>query len=92
MIELVNPEYEKTQIWNFEIRFQVIFNPNCGQFHQKFLSAFAPKKVQTKNVSTKKLCAKLWYEKAARKMLVKLTPGICVFDHDGKENRGNLPP
>jgi hypothetical protein len=33
------------------------------------------KKVQTLNLSTKKLCAKLSYEKAVHKMLVKLTPG-----------------
>ncbi len=36
---------------------------------------FCAKKVQTLNLSTKKLCAKLSYEKAARKMLVKLTTG-----------------
>jgi hypothetical protein len=35
-----------------------------------------PKKVQTLNVSTKKLRAKLLYKKAAHKMLVKLTPGF----------------
>jgi hypothetical protein len=34
---------------------------------------FAPKKVQTLNLSTKKFQAKLLYEKAARKMLVKST-------------------
>ncbi len=33
------------------------------------------KVIQTQNVSTKKLCAKLLYEKGVRKMLVKLTPG-----------------
>jgi hypothetical protein len=46
------------------------------------MSAFASKFLHQKNfptlnVSTKKLCVKLWYEKAARKMLVKLTPGMC---------------
>jgi hypothetical protein len=35
----------------------------------------APKKSLTFTASTKKLCAKLSYEKAACKMLVKLTPG-----------------
>jgi hypothetical protein len=35
---------------------------------------FAHKKVQTLNLSTKELGAKLSYEKAARKMLVKVTP------------------
>jgi hypothetical protein len=39
----------------------------------------APKKVQTLNVSTKNLRAKLLYEKAARKMLVKLTPGFLIL-------------
>jgi hypothetical protein len=34
----------------------------------------AKKKSLTYTSSTKKLCAKLSYEKAARKMLVKLTP------------------
>jgi hypothetical protein len=36
---------------------------------------FCTKKVQTLNLSTKKLRAKLLYKKAARKMLVKLTLG-----------------
>jgi hypothetical protein len=35
---------------------------------------FCAKKVQTLNLTTKKLRAKLLYEKAARIMLVKLTP------------------
>jgi hypothetical protein len=34
---------------------------------------FCAKIVQTLNLSTKKICAKLSYEKAAHKMLVKLT-------------------
>ena len=42
-------------------------------------AAFAPislrQKVQTYNVSTEKLLKRLLYEKAAHKMLVKLTPG-----------------
>jgi hypothetical protein len=42
-------------------------------------AAFAPKsfrqKITNPNVSTKKLCKKLLYKKAARKILVKLTPG-----------------
>ncbi len=51
----------------------------CGQFHQHFMSAFctnilAPKKVQTLNISTKKLSAKLLYKKAAHIIVVKLTP------------------
>ncbi len=33
-----------------------------------------PNKVQTQNGSTKKLCAKVLYKKAARKMLMKMTP------------------
>jgi hypothetical protein len=37
---------------------------------------FCAKKVQTLNLSTKKLCPKLSYEKGVRKMLVKLTPGV----------------
>jgi hypothetical protein len=37
---------------------------------------FCAKKEQTLNLSTKKLRAKLSYEKAAHKMLVKLTPGV----------------
>ncbi len=49
------------------------------QFHQHFKSSFyagiiAPKKSNL-NVSTKKLCAKLSYEKVTCKMLVKLTTG-----------------
>ncbi len=51
----------------------------CGQFHQKFYehicaNILAPKNFKTLNVSTKELHVKLLYEKAARKMLVKLTP------------------
>jgi hypothetical protein len=38
-----------------------------------------PKNVQTENVSTKQLCAKLSYEKAVHKMLVKLTPGKQIM-------------
>jgi hypothetical protein len=37
------------------------------------------KKAQTLNVSTKKLCMKLLYEKVAPKMLVKLTPGHQTY-------------
>jgi hypothetical protein len=40
-----------------------------------FPNILLPKEVQTLNVSTKKLCEKLSYEKAERKMLVKFTPG-----------------
>jgi hypothetical protein len=51
-----------------------------AQFHQHFMSAFLPKtlrkKVQTLYISTKMLGAKLSYEKAAHKMLVKLTQGF----------------
>jgi hypothetical protein len=39
----------------------------------------APIKSLTFTVSTKKLCAKLSYEKAAHKMLVKLTPGLNLI-------------
>ncbi len=47
------------------------FECNCAIF-------FVPIKSLTFTSSTKKLCAKLLYEKAALKMLVKLTPGgIC---------------
>jgi hypothetical protein len=46
-----------------------------SQFHQHITSSFCAKKVQTLNLSTKKLCTKLSYEKAARIMLVKLTRG-----------------
>jgi hypothetical protein len=49
-----------------------------GQFHQLFMSAFAPifltpPKNQTQNLNTRKLYSKLLYEKSERKMLVKLT-------------------
>ncbi len=48
------------------------------QFHQHFISAFAPISMHQKSLtytsSTKKLCTKLSYEKVARKMLVKLIP------------------
>ncbi len=54
----------------------------CGQFDQHFMSAFAPiflcQKSQTLNVSSKKFSAKLLYEKAEYKMLVKLTPGYAT--------------
>jgi hypothetical protein len=40
---------------------------------------FCAKKDQTINISTKKLSAKLSYEKAARKMLVKLTSGVFFW-------------
>jgi hypothetical protein len=42
------------------------------------------KKVQTFNVSTKKLRAKLLYEKAPRKMLVKLRPGCSKISEKGR--------
>ncbi len=55
--------------------------PSSGKFHQHFISKyFCAKNSCAKKSSTlkckhkKKLCAKLSYEKAARKMLVKLTP------------------
>ncbi len=44
------------------------YERNCADF-------LAPIKSLTFTSSTKKLCAKLLYEKAAWKMLVKLTPG-----------------
>jgi hypothetical protein len=40
-----------------------------GQFHQHITCSFCAKKVQTLNLSTKKLRAKLSHEKAARKIL-----------------------
>jgi len=45
-------------------------------FYERLLhqNPFA-KKLHTQIVSTQKLCKKLWYEKAAHKILVKLTPG-----------------
>jgi hypothetical protein len=39
---------------------------------------FCAEKVQTLNVSTKKLCEKFFYEKGARRMLVKLTSDLLV--------------
>ncbi len=54
-----------------------------SQFHQHFILYIGPIKSLTFNASTKKLRAKLSYEKAAHKMLMKLTPGgrenILVF-------------
>ena len=52
----------------------------CGQFHQRFTSSFcanilSPKKSNL-SLSTEKLLKRLSYEKGARKMLVKLTPGF----------------
>jgi hypothetical protein len=44
--------------------------------------------VQTINVSTKKLSAKLSYEKATCKMLVKLTPGEGKELRTGSNSRG----
>ncbi len=46
------------------------------QFHQHFMSSFAPKKYKPQNLSTRKLCAKLIHEKTVHKMLVKFTQGI----------------
>jgi hypothetical protein len=43
-------------------------------FEYNYAIFFAPIKILTFISSTKKLRAKLSYEKAARKMLVKLTP------------------
>ncbi len=42
---------------------------------------FFAKKVQTLNLSAKKLCAKFAYKKAAHKMLMKLTPGQLLSIH-----------
>jgi hypothetical protein len=58
-----------------------------SQFHQHFISAFAPiilraDKKFNLHCKQKKLCAKLSYEKGARKMLVKLTQltqNFCGF-------------
>jgi hypothetical protein len=54
-------------------------NPPWCQFHQHFMSSFCAKiflpKITNPNVCTKKLRKKLLYKKAARKILVKLTPG-----------------
>jgi hypothetical protein len=52
-----------------------------GQFNQHFMSAVAPiffcqKMFKPKICVQEKLCAKLLYKKAARKMLVKLTPSL----------------
>ncbi len=60
------------------------FVNSFGQFHQHFMSAFVPLflrqiKVQTKNVGTKKLCAKILYKKSTHKMLVKLTHADFSF-------------
>jgi hypothetical protein len=46
------------------------------QFHQPSMRSFCASKVQTKNVSTKKLRAQLTYVKAARRIMVKLTPSV----------------
>ncbi len=43
------------------------------------------KKLQTQTVSTQKLRKKLWYKKAARKILVKLTPGDRLYPHNSSE-------
>jgi hypothetical protein len=50
--------------------------PISPTFYKRFYAKIlALKIVPNKNVSTKKLCAKLSYEKAVHKMLVKLTHG-----------------
>jgi hypothetical protein len=58
---------------------------SSSQFHQQFTISFLrqfsfAKKITILNVSTEKLRKTLLYGKAARKMLVKLTPGVnfCV--------------
>ncbi len=59
----------------------LVYQPQqvCGQFDQHFMSAFAPiflcQKSSNLKCKYKKLTSKLLYEKAARKMLVQLTPG-----------------
>jgi hypothetical protein len=68
------------KFWKHILVFYATFKLVSGQFQQYFMSAIAPiffcaKKVQTSNVSTKKLLVKLSYEKPTRKMLAKLTPG-----------------
>jgi hypothetical protein len=60
-----------------------------GQFHQRItcsfcVDIFAPK-VQTLNLSTNKLRAKLLYEKYARKMLVKFTQGYFRISSNNSE-------
>jgi hypothetical protein len=53
-----------------------------SQFHQHFMTNFAPKsfrqKITNPNCKHLKLRKKLSYEKAARKILVKLTPGGSI--------------
>jgi hypothetical protein len=49
--------------------------PISPTFYERICAnSIAPKKVQTLNIRTKNLHAKLSYKKATRKMLVKLTP------------------
>ncbi len=43
------------------------------------------KKLQTQIVSTQKLRKKLSYEKAGRKMIMKLPPGIQMFEAEAGE-------
>ncbi len=65
-------------------RIQVIYTSICSdrcQFHQHFMSTFARKKFKLKTQVQKKLCAKLFYENAARKMFVKSSPGVWIA-HD----------
>ncbi len=61
-----------------------ISRPQGANFTNILQAAFAPiflrKKVQTLNLSTKKLRAKLSYEKAARIMLVKLHQELQNFE------------
>jgi len=59
------------------------FSTTCGQFHQCFTRVFHTKVVFRQLFSSFKpktqlcnLCAKILYEKCARKMLMKLTPLI----------------
>jgi hypothetical protein len=73
-----------TQFWDIKVTQKSIQESISPTFYECNCANFlAPIKSLTFTSSTKKLCAKLLYKKAARKMLVKLTPGfihkICTI-------------
>jgi hypothetical protein len=80
-IQIVSTEKLRKKTFKLLLFFFFILVSISPKFYEQLLrqNLFA-KKLQTQIVSTEKLCIKLLYEKAARKILAKLTPSLTFVD------------
>jgi len=75
--KFVQTEQESNRIE--ESKLNDVCEVDWGQFHQHFKRAFFVRKyVQSLTINRKKLLKRLSYQQCARKMLMKLTPGIFL--------------